>query len=86
LKSTGIVVGQIRNDKSCRKKSEIIKTIGIQDAEEEEGLGELYELPLNDEYASSTTNKVLNYLQFYAEISINFGKKIDKASDIGEDF
>lgn len=79
-KSTGIVIGiKYAMTNLAGKKSEIIKTnTPIQDTGEIEGLGEGYELPLNDEYSSTSTNKILNYLQFYAGLSINFGKKIIK--------
>ena len=58
------------------KKTDITTTTSTISDAEEEGTGLLYELPLNDEETSSNRGKVLNFLQFYTGISLNFGEFI----------
>lgn len=56
------------------KKSDISATIINPNIDiEEGGSGLLYELPINDEETSNNRSKTLNYLQFFAGVSFNFG-------------
>lgn len=80
-KSGGIIAGvKYALSNLIGKKSEttaittLVPSIDI----EEQGGSSGSQLPLNDETVSSSPGKVLNYVQFYLGISLNFGKKIGK--------
>ncbi len=55
------------------KKTESTTTPTTPTDTEEEGLGALFELPLNDAATSKGQSKTFNYFQFYAGLSFNFG-------------
>jgi outer membrane protein W len=79
-KSVGIVIGvKYALTNLIGKKTELTSTITpVTDAIEEEGSSSFDELPLNDAETSSNKSKSLNYVQFYAGISIYLGKKVGK--------
>ena len=56
------------------KKTELTTTITPILDIEEEGSGTFEEIPLNDAETSTNQSKTLNYVQFYAGLSLYFGK------------
>jgi len=77
-KNTGITLGvKYALANLIGKKSELTTTIINPNIDiEEEGSSSLYELPLNDEENVNNRGKILNYLQFFAGVSFNFGKAL----------
>lgn len=77
-KNTGITIGvKYALANLIGKKSELTTTIINPNIDiEEEGSGSLYELPINDEETSNNRSKTLNYLQFFAGVSFNFGEAL----------
>jgi hypothetical protein len=77
-KNTGVTLGvKYALANLIGKKSELTTTIINPNIdEEEEGSASLYELPLNDEENVNNRGKSLNYLQFFAGVSFNFGEAL----------
>jgi outer membrane protein W len=78
--SIGIVVGvKYGLTNLTGKKTEITTTNTPPPLDiEEEGSSSFNEIPLNDEQTTTNPSKSLNYVQFYAGLSIYFGKKLGK--------